>query len=44
MYVSRALFKFELSVRVVLGTDFCFCYWLGRFCYDFHLNLSFVIF
>ena len=37
IYVSCALFKFELFVRVVLGTDFCF---VNRFCYAFYLIQS----
>ena len=41
MYVSCALFKFELFVRVVFGTLFVF---VNRFCYAFYLIQSFASF
>ena len=39
--MTCALLKFELTVRVVLGT--IFFKEIGRFCFAFHFNLSFVI-
>ena len=43
--MSCALFKFDLFVMLELFRyRFWFCQWLGRFYYDCHLILTFVIF